>query len=87
MNPGKCHLFVSGNKHEQMWAKIDDAKIWESKTVKVGLSPSKKIFVICLIENLLKMMKNAFYFIIKANFVLQIFKFLSRLFGYIRKTA
>ena len=44
---------------------------------KVGLSPSKKICVICFSENLLKMMKNAFYFILKALFVLKMFKFLS----------
>ena len=24
MNASKCHLFVSGNKHERMWAKIGD---------------------------------------------------------------
>ena len=29
--------------------------------IKVGLSPSKNICVICLIESPLKMMKNAFY--------------------------
>ena len=29
------------------------------------------------------MMKNAFYFILKAYFVLKIFKFLSRLFGHV----
>ena len=55
--------------------------------LKVGLSPSKKNCVICLIENPLKMMKNAFYFILKALFVLRIFKFLSQLFGHVRKTA
>ena len=33
------------------------------------------------------MMKNAFYFILKAVFVLKIFKFLSSLFGHIEKTA
>ena len=32
-------------------------------------------------------MKNAFYFILKAVFVLKIFKFLSSLFGHIEKTA
>ena len=37
----------------------------------------KKICFICLFESPLKMMKNAFYFIIKALFVLKIFKFLS----------
>ena len=48
----------------------------------MGLSPSNKICVICLIERSLKMMKNSFYFILKALFVLKIFKFLSRLFGH-----
>ena len=33
----------------------------------------------------LKMMKNAFYFSIKALFVLKIFKFLSWLFGHVEK--
>ena len=42
----------------------------------VGLSPSKKICLICL-KALLKKMKNAFYFILRALFVLKIFKFLS----------
>ena len=34
-----------------------------------------------------KMMKNAFYFILKALFVYKIFKFLSSLFGHCEKTA
>ena len=33
----------------------------------------------------LKMMKNAFYFALKALFVLKIFKFLSWLFGHVEK--
>ena len=33
------------------------------------------------------MMKNAFYFTLKALFVLKIFKFLSPLFGPVEKTA
>ena len=32
-------------------------------------------------------MENAFYFILKAFFVLKIFKFLSQLFGHVGKTA
>ena len=32
-------------------------------------------------------MKNAFYFILKASFCSQDIKFLSRLFGYVGKTA
>ena len=47
----------------------------------------KKICVICLIESPLKIMKNAFYFMLKALFVLKIFKFLSRLFVHVGKTA
>ena len=57
------------------------------RKVKVGLPPSKKICVICLTESPLKMMKNTFYFILKALFVLKIFKFLSGLFGHVGKTA
>ena len=56
-------------------------------TFKVGLSPSNKICVICFIESLLKMMKNTFYFILKAIFVLKIFRFLSWLFDHVEKTA
>ena len=43
---------------------------------KVGLLHFKKICVICFIEIPLKMMKNVFYFILKAFFVLKIFTFL-----------
>ena len=35
MNASKFHLFISGNKHEQMWPKIGDDQIWESRTVKL----------------------------------------------------
>ena len=41
----------------------------------------KKSFI-CFNETSLKRMKNAFYFILKAPFVLEIFKFLSSLFAY-----
>ena len=41
----------------------------------------------CFIENPLKIMKNAFYFILEGLFVLKTFKFSSRLFGHVEKTA
>ena len=44
------------------------------RVIKVGLSPSKKNCVISLIESPLKVMKNGFYFILKALFVLKIRK-------------
>ena len=39
--------------------------------------PKQENCVICFIESPLKMMENAFYFILKALFVLKMFKFLS----------
>ena len=53
--------------------------------IKVGLSPIKKICVVCFNESSLKMMKKAI--ILKALFVLKIFKFLSLVFGHIEKTT
>ena len=55
------------------------------KRFKVKLSPSKKC-VICFIESSSEMIKNPFYFILKAFFVLKIFKLLSQRFGQVRKT-
>ena len=57
------------------------------KYIKVVLSPSKKILFICFNESLLKMIKNVFYFILKALFILMIFKFLSWHFGHVEETA
>ena len=35
LNTDKCHLLVSGNRNEHMWAKVGNDKIWESRTVKL----------------------------------------------------
>ena len=61
--------------------------VFEKNVFKVGLSRSKKICVICFTESPLKMMNNVFYSILKALFVLEIFKFLSGLFGHLEKIA
>ena len=53
--------------------------------LKVG--PFKKKNFICFSDSPSKMMKNVFYFILKALFVLKIFKFLYWLFGHVEKTA
>ena len=55
--------------------------------VKVGLSASKNICVICFDKSPLEMMKSAFYFILKAFFILKIFKFLLWLFVHVGKMA
>ena len=51
-----------------------------------GLSPSKKEVIICFNASPLKIMKNAFYFMIKALFVLGIFAFVLT-FWLCRKTV
>ena len=33
LNTGKCHLLISGNKTEYMWAKLDQDIVWESNDV------------------------------------------------------
>ena len=55
--------------------------------LKVGLSSSEKIFIICFIASPLKMRKNAFYFILKALFILKIIKFLIWLFSHVENMA
>ena len=35
LNIEKCNLIVSGYKHEQVWAKVGEDKIWESAYVKL----------------------------------------------------
>ena len=35
LNTDKCHLLISGNKHEHIWAKLDQDIIWETNTVKL----------------------------------------------------
>ena len=52
-------------------------------TFKVG--PSKIFAFISFTESSLKVMKDAFYFMPKALFVLEIFTFLYRIFSYVEK--
>ena len=35
LNQDKCHLLVSGHKHEAVWAKVSETKIWESNKQKL----------------------------------------------------
>ena len=35
LNQEKCHLLVSRHKHENIWAKIGQTKIWESRKQKL----------------------------------------------------
>ena len=60
--------------------------IKEKTVFKIELSPFKKCYI-CFNESPLKMTKNVFYFILKALFVLKIFKFLCLLFVLEEETA
>ena len=53
-----------------------DFLFYRNKWFTVGLSPKKFAFI-SFNDSLSKIMKNAFYFILKALFVLKIFKFWS----------
>ena len=55
--------------------------------IKVGLLLSKRLCAICLIESPLEMVKNAYYFVLKALFVLKIFKFFATTFWSWRKNC
>ena len=55
--------------------------------IKVGLSPSKKIYFLFFTESPLEMMKNCVYFNLKAFPFFRIFQFLSRNFGRVEKTV
>ena len=54
--------------------------------LKSDLHSPKKTFI-CINESPLKLMENAFYFILRALFVLKLFKLLSWLFGHLEKRA
>ena len=64
---------------------------WRFRFLKVlqdreaGLLHSKKNFFICFNDSLFEMMKIAFYFILKAFFVLKIFNVLFWLFGHVEE--
>ena len=65
-------------------------KFQKNSILPLLLKVSKKNYVWLLFISpspSLKMMENAFYFILKAPFFLKIFKFLSWLFGNVKKTA
>ena len=44
LNTNKCHLLISGNANEQMWAKLDRDIVWESNDVKLlGITLDKNL--------------------------------------------
>ena len=74
------HWRKSNESQNGKMRRIIFALIFTLILIKVGLSPSKKVYFIYFNESPLKMMKNAFYFMLKALFVLKILKHLSWLF-------
>ena len=56
-------------------------------SLKAGHLSSKNIIFICFNESPLKMMKNAFCFILKGLLFLKVFKFFSWFFGHVEETT
>ena len=48
LNTDKCHLLISGNRNEYMWAKLDKNIVWESNDVELLGVAIDKIHDICL---------------------------------------
>ena len=58
LNTDKCHLLISGNKNEYMWAKLDQGIVWESNGVELlgvtidnNLRFDKHVSNVCLKAN------------------------------------
>ena len=54
LNQDKCHLLVSGYKHETVWAKIGERKLWKSNKQKLlgvaidrNLNFDENVFDLC----------------------------------------
>ena len=64
MNAEKCHLFITGNKFDQVWVKSRDDMIWGNRIVKLlGIT----------IDNELKADEHLTNIYLKANRKLTIF--------------
>ena len=57
-NTEKCHLLISGNKNEYMWAKLDQDKVWESNDVEL---------LVVAIDNNVRFDKHVSNIFFKAN--------------------
>ena len=58
LNADKCHLLISGNENEYMWAKLDQDLAWESNDIELlgvtidnNLRFGKHVSNICLKAN------------------------------------
>ena len=58
LNTDKCHLLISGNKNEYIWAKLDEDIVWESNDVE---------FLRVTIDNNLRFDKHISNICLKAN--------------------
>ena len=74
-----CHRVGPSSRKKliiKMSRRKDADRMWRAKKpLKSDSHLPKKFLFICFNESPLKMMKNVFYFILKALFVLKIFKF------------
>ena len=68
-------------------SKVSGLHIEGAHSLKSDSHLPKKIVFVCFNESPLKVMKYAFYFILKALFILKVFRFLSWYFGHVEETT
>ena len=80
--------FLNKNSLLFLWSKLNVCFCFLQfrLVLKSDSHPSRKFFT-CFNDNCSEVMKNAFYFVLIALFVLKIFKFLSWVFGHVEKLA
>ena len=76
MNADKCHLFVSGNKHEHTQAKIGNNQIWELRTVKhLGITTDNELKFDEYVSNLCKKTQRKLTVLTKIKKYLDFYQF------------
>ena len=80
-----CRSLLANYKQIQKLMRIFPPLL--NKNLKPGPQLPKKLFYLLRRISPLKLMKNAFYFILKTLLIFMIFKFLTCIIGYVEKTA
>ena len=90
LNTDKCHLLLAGHKHEHVWAKIGNDKIWESKQQRLlGVTLDNKLRFNDHISDLCKIAQQKLSALIRHSYILNFEKrrillksFVESQFGY-----
>ena len=78
LNQEKCHFLVSGHKHENVWAKIEQNKIWKSRKqrllgVEIDNSLNIGLYISRYFTDFLSFLRNFLFFSLAVAFVFSVF--------------